>query len=836
MSRCSRSGLHGSFACVSPSDFPSTKLLPAMINDLRFALRMIRSHGWFSAAVIVTLALGIGINTTVFTLVNAVLFKPVPIPGGERIVTVMEQNLTATNDRRGVAYPDFRELRAANHTFEGIEAASLYEATLSEKGNPPERFHLGRVSAGMFSMLRTPPVLGRGFSGDDDKPGAEPVVLIGHGVWKNRYGAARDVIGRAVRVNGAPATIVGVMPEGFKFPNNEEFWMPLVPDEALESRTNHGLQLFGLLKPGTPIEAARADLAVIAAGLAAKFPDTNKDVGALVRTFHETYNGDQIRIVFLAMLGAVGFVLLIACANVANMMLSRAVARSRELSVRAALGASRWQLMRQLLVESVVLSCLGGLLGLGLTAAGVHAFDLATQNVGKPYWVIFEIDYRSFAYFAAISVVSGVVFGLVPALRASRVDLNTALKDDTRAGAGARGGRLTATLVVFQFALTVVLLACAGMMVRSFFAVQGLNGFVPAERIFTAHVQLPEGKGERYAEPESRRQFVAKLLPALAALPGVTQAAVASHAPGLGANERTIELEGRPVADPKQRPRASYVVGTPQYLALTGLPLLAGRGFAEEDGGLGREVAVVTREFAETFWPGEPAVGKRFRFVDDDKPGAWMTVIGLSANLVQETRARERRPVLIIPYRQEPWGWQSLLLRTAGDASGLAGPVRAAVQAVDGDLPLFEVQTLPAALEHDRWFLKVFGTLFSTFAATGLLMAAVGIYAVVAQATARRTREIGIRIALGATGGRILGLVLSRGLTQLAIGLGLGLAGAFGATRVLAKGGLLMRVSPNDPMVFIAITVLLAGIGAFACWLPARRAAGLHPVTALRHE
>jgi predicted permease len=303
------------------------------------------------------------------------------------------------------------------------------------------------------------------------------VVLIGHGVWQNRYGSALDVVGRVVRIDGKPATIIGVMPEGFKFPNNENLWMPLVPDADLEKRTSHNLELFALLRPGITVAGANADLDVIAGRIAAEFPDSNKDLGALVRTFHETYNGDQIKIVFLMMLGAVGFVLLIACANVANMMLSRAIGRVREIAVRAAMGATRWQIIRQLLVESVLLSSLGGLLGLGLSALGVHAFDLASRDVGKPYWVIFEMDWRAFAYFAALSVLSGIVFGLVPALRASRVDLNAAMKDGTPGG-GSHRGRLTGALVVFQFALTVVLLAGAGLMIRSFFAAQALNSFV----------------------------------------------------------------------------------------------------------------------------------------------------------------------------------------------------------------------------------------------------------------------------------------------------------------------------------------------------------------------
>jgi putative ABC transport system permease protein len=313
-----------------------------MLNDLRFAFRMIATHRWFSAAVVATLALGIGINTTVFTLVNAVLFKPVPIPGGDRLVTVVHQSLTKANNTTSISLPDYREYKANTQSFEGFEALSGGQAVLSEQGSAPERFNMSRVTSGLFTMLRTPPVIGRGFSSENDKPGAEAVALIGYGVWQKRYGGTRDVIGRVVRLNGQPTTIIGVMPEGFRFPQREDVWVPLVPTDELEKRTNRALRIFGVRKPGISISAANADLAVIGTRLAKTFPDSNKDYGPLVRTFHDTYNGDKIRNVFLTMLGAVGFVLLIACANVANMMLSRAVARAREITVRAALGATRW--------------------------------------------------------------------------------------------------------------------------------------------------------------------------------------------------------------------------------------------------------------------------------------------------------------------------------------------------------------------------------------------------------------------------------------------------------------------------------------------------------------
>jgi len=806
-----------------------------MLQDLRFASRMIASHRWFAAAVIVTLALGIGINTTVFTLVNAVLFKPVPIPGGERIVTVTGQSLSKPEERMRLSWPDYLQYKTNNHSFDGLEAVAIEQGVISEPGNPPERFSLARVTASLFSLIQTPPLYGRGFQPGDGFAGAEPVVLLGYGMWKNRYAGALSVIGRSVRVNGISATIIGVMPEHFKFPNNEDFWMPLIPDAELEKRTNRGLQLFGLLHREITLAEANTDVRVIAARIARENPETNKDMGVIVRTFHETYNGERIRTVFLTMLGAVAFVLLIACANVANMMLSRAIARSREIAVRSAMGATRWQLVRQLLVESVMLSVLGGFLGLGLSAFGVHAFDLATQDVGKPYWVTFEMNWVAFSYFAAVSVISGILFGLVPALRASRVNLNTAMKEGT-SGGGSNRGHLTGLLVVFQFALTVILLAGAGLMMRSFFAAQELNSFVRPESIFTARVQLPEGTGERYAEPAARRQFFEKLLPELRALPGVTEVAAAASLPGLGASQTEIEIEGQTNPDPKQRPRASRIVQTPNYLRAIGLPVLLGRGLLETDGDAGKEAVVVSEAFATKYWTVATAVGKRFRLIQGDQPKAWMTVVGVCANLVQDTSEKDTPPLIHVPYRQEPWGWMGILLRTSSDPATLAAPVRRAVQKLDEDLPLFEVRTLTTALERERWFLSVFGTLFSIFALTGLLMASVGIYAVVAQTTARRTREIGIRMALGATAAAIARLVLYRGIAQLLIGLTLGLVGAFASGRLLDNVGFLVGISSHDPVVFGGIAILLVGIGVAACWLPARKASRIAPTEALRTE
>ena len=804
-----------------------------MLSDLRFACRQLVRHRWFSLAVIVTLALSLGLNTTVFTLVNAVLFKPVPFPGGERFAVVTQEWPENRFSRGGISLAEFRAYRDQNRTFAQLEAIDRGSGVITENGIPPERHDDATITPGLLTMLQTPPALGRAFTDADAAPGAPRVLLISHRVWQNRYGGA-DVLGRAVRYNGEPATIIGVMPEKFAFPDNQQIWLPLRPTPAFEERTARSLLVFGLRQPGASLTEAQTDLDVIAARTAKEFPATNKDVKPRVQTFHDLFNGGPIKLIFLLMLGAVGFVLLIACANVANLLLSRALTRSREFAVRASLGASRGQLIRQLLLECLVLSTLGGLIGLGLAQFGVHAFDLATQDVGKPSWIEFSMDWRAFLYFAVVSLGSGLVFGLVPALRASRVDLTTAMKDGTPAGS-ARGGRLTATLVVVQFAATVVLLASAGLMVRGFFAVQQVNPFVPADEILGVRLALADAKGERYETPEARRAMHDRLQERLAKLPGVTHTAITSDLPGLGSQRRTVEIEGRPAKDGQRALEAAVSFAGPNYLPAINLPVLLGRGLDENDGLPGKEAAVVTRAFAARFFGDESPLGHRFRLTGfDQKPGPWITVVGVSGDLVQSVEGRNAPPLAFMSNRQEPWAWLTVLLRTSGDPAALAPAVRAAVQEIDPDLPIFELRPLRESMDRSIWFLVVFGSLFFTFAVIALVMASVGIYAVVAQNTARRTREIGIRMALGATAGGVVRLVLARGLWQLGLGLALGLAGALASAQLMES--LIALASPHDPLVFVTITVLLGGLGLLACWLPARRAARVAPTEALRSE
>jgi predicted permease len=800
------------------------------MQDLRFAFRTIAAHRWFSAAVVATLALGIGINTAVFTLANAVLLKPLPFPGGARIVAVVNTRPSQNETRLNMSYPDFLDLRAQATAFDALEAAAFDGAVLSDTDVPAARYRMARVTGGLFRLTGTPPVLGRDFSPADEVPGAA-VVILSASVWRARYQASPAVIGRLVHVNEKPATVIGVMPEGFHFPNTEDVWMPLAPEgRERDARDARSLLVAGRMKPGQTLATAAADVGSVAARLAGAYPDTNKEIGGGVVTFNDRFNGGRIQTVFLLMFGAVALVLLIACANVANMLLGRALAREREMTIRTALGASRWQIIRQLLVESVLLSSIGGVVGLGLATSGIHAFDRAVQDVGKPSWILFTVDYRVLAYCAAVCVGSAVVFGLAPAVRSSRVDLNHVLKEGGRGGS-AKGGWVSEGLVVVQFTLAVILLTASGLFLRSFLAGSAVNAWVPRDHILTARVELP---AKRYVDAAARSRFFDALNTELAHLPGVERAAVMTVGPGLGAPVSRLETEDALVEVPASRRTAPTVAVSADYFPMIGLSITRGRNFQSGDGEAGHEVAIVTPAFAASFWPGQDPIGRRLRFNAEHTPEPWATVVGVSGDLVQRSNVAEPEPVVFVPFRQSDMVSGMLSVRTTGNAALLANTVRQRVQRVDAGLALSDVKTIDELLASQRWPYRVFGTVFFVFAVSALLMACVGLYAVMSHATGRRTREIGIRMALGATPTGILGTVMRRGVIQLGLGLTVGLTAAIATTRTMRV--LLVGVQPNDPVTFVVSGGILMAVGIAACWLPARRASAIAPVQALAHQ
>jgi putative ABC transport system permease protein len=807
----------------------------AFVYDLKFAVRLLWKDRWFTAAATAALALGIGMNTTVFTFVNAVLIRGLPVPEPDSLLYLDCQNLARENQSVGVSYLDLQDWRNGTKTFEGLGAFGYSSMNISEPGRLPERVAGAWISANGFRVLRMAPVLGRDFAPDDDRKGAEPVVLIGYSVWQDRYGNDPNILGRVIRVNELPATIIGVMPEGFHFPTEANIWMPLVPNASDEARDRRRHDVFGRLVPGVTREQAQAELAGITRTLATQYPDTNKDMTVVLRTFAERFNGGRIRLVFLTLMGAVAFVLLIACGNVANLLLSRSMQRAREIAVRVALGASRWRIIRQLLAESVLLSMLGGVLGLGLASIGVRLFDRAVTDVGKPYWIIFTMDWKVFAFLAAVSVATGIIFGLAPAFQVSRTNVNDVLKEGGRGQAGGvRARRFTSVLVVFQIALTLVLLTGAGLMVRSFYKLYGLDLGIDGTRLLTMRVNLVERK---YPTPEARRQFYDRLSTELSSIAGASSVTFATNPPAVGAWRRTLELDGRPAAKTDRPPQVSTVLVGDRYFATLGLALRRGREFGPRDGLPGVETAIVNEQFTSRFFGGEDPIGRRIRVRPNEREaGTWVTIVGVSPSIRQRELERvEPDAVVYLPYRLEPVAFSTVIARAQGNSpSLLSSPLRRAVQAIDPDLAVFDVRTFDALLARERWPYAIFGTMFGLFAFIALVLSSVGIYAVMAYSVSQRRQEIGIRMALGANAGTVTLGVLRGGLIQLAIGLTLGLAGAFGVGRLIQT--LLIQMSPSDPTTFAGTIVLLLIVTIAACLIPARRAARVDPLIALRAD
>ncbi len=804
-----------------------------LLQDIRYAFRLLVNDPWFTIVAAITLGLGIGMNTTVFTFVNAVLIRGLPFDRPEEILYVSARNV-ATGDDRSVSYLDLEDWRAATHTFEGLGALAPTTMNVSDAGRPAERYSGAHVSASTFRLLRQQPLLGRDFAVGEDRPEAPPVVILGYTVWKNRYGSDPLVLGRTIRVNDIACVVVGVMPEGMQFPSSADMWRPFIPTgDQTTKRDVRSLGVFGRLAPGASRATAQAELSGIAARLQQQHPDTNKDMGAAVMTFNERFNGGSIRVIFLALMGAVAFVLLIACANVANLMLARSARRAREIAVRVALGASRARVIRQLLVESTLLASLGGLLGLGLSYVGIRLFDASVADTGKPYWIQFTMDGWVFGFMALVCVGTGVLFGLAPALQVSRTNVNEVLKEGGRGSAGGvKARRLTSAMVVAELTLTLVLLTGAGLMIRSFLKLYSMDLGVATSHVLTMRTVL---SSERYPTPEKRQQFFETLLARLGSLPGVAAAATASRLPLEGGDSHGIEIEGRPAADPKTGPRAAFLMVSPGYFDALGIPLRRGRLFGERDGSPGTETVVVTERFAARLFPGQEALGRRFRQLADESQtdaNPWLTIVGVVPAVQQgNPQNADPDPVAFQPSRMRPATGTAVLVRTAGSPAAMTTAVREALREVDPDQPAFDVRTLEEAIARQRWPYRVFGSMFTIFALVALVLSAVGIYAVTSYSVSQRTSEIGVRMALGARPGHVSWLILRSGCRQLAVGLGLGLLGGWGVTFVLKS--LVVRIPAADPVTFAAITVILAVVTLVACLVPARRAMRLDPLKAL---
>ncbi len=810
----------------------------SVIQDLRFALRMVVKDRWFTAVAVAALALGIGLNATVFTLVNAVLIRGLPFKDSAQLYMIGQRRATQSR-AESISIPDLQEMRAQSKTFAGIAGFSQTSMNLADEGALPEQARGARLTANAFQVLGQQPLLGRDFTADDERPGAEPVVIIGYTLWKNRYAANPNVLGRTLRINGQPTTIVGVMPEGMMFPMNATIWQAFIPNQEQMQRTNRPLAPFARLRADATRAQALAELDAIAGRLATQFPDTNKELTAgIVQTFNERFNGGEIRQVFLALMGAVGFVLLISCANVANLLLSRAAHRAREISVRVALGASRWRVIRQLLVESLLLGFLGGVFGLLLAVVGVRLFDAALPaDSGKPYWIQFTIDWTVIGYLAGVCILTSLVFGLAPALQVSRTNVNEVMKEGGRGTAGTRRARwMSATMVVVEIALTLVLLVGAGLMMRSFLNTYAIDIGIRTDYLMSMELQLPSTK---YPNDENRRAFYDRLAPRLAAVAGAESVAVSSNVPPQGGGGRALEIEGRPpVPIGTERAPVTTIVISPGFFDTVGAQIKRGRTFDERDGASGLESVIVNQRLVSEFLAGEDPIGKRIRFPPRDpkgKPDVWRTIVGISTNIVHGRRTDlEPASVAYIPLRQEPLGFMFLLVKSRVDPGVIMNAVRREVQAIDQDQPVYRMQTLNQLLAQQRWPIRVFGSLFAILAVIALVLAAVGLYAVMAYSVTQRTQEIGVRMALGAAARQVSWLILRQGLLQLVLGLTIGLVGAWFTSKAL--GPLLVNVAPTDPSTFVVISLVLTLVAIAACFIPARRATRLDPLTALRVE
>jgi predicted permease len=801
-----------------------------LFQDIRYGFRQLRRDRTFTIVAVLMLAVGIGVNTAVFTIANAILFKAFPgLAANDRLFYIAGRSACC------VSYPDFQDWRAQATSFTGMAIVHGTGVVLNDIGRFAERYEATEVSADTFRLLGERPFLGRDFVESDEQPGAAPVAILSFGFWERRYSKDDDIVGKSIRLNGVPTTVVGVMRQGFAFPQKQDLWVPLLATANIQNRDNRNLWFaFGRLKEGVGLEHARAEMLTIGRRLESTYPRTNNDYIPRVRSFREFFISPGEDLIYTSMWGAVGFVLLIVCANLANLMLARTIARSREISVRLALGAGRWRVIRQLLVESVMLSIFGGTFGWWMSRWAVEMYATAERGPGLSPWRVLDYttDAGTLVYFAAIAVGTGLLFGLAPALRLSRVDIHATLKDGGRGTTGERTRRLSRALVTVEIALAVALLAGAGVMIRSFVNLYTADSGADTSNVLTMLMSLPE---DRYKNPQSQVAFFEQLTTRLEALPGVESVAVASRTPMSSSNRLPYELAAGEPMDKTRRPTVSALTVSPGYVRTLRATVLSGREFSPSDTRSGSPVVLVNERFASIHWPGDEAVGKRLRVFDGDDRGRWLTVVGVVSNIVQSGTRQEFDSVIYRPYQQSPVATMWMFARTRVAPLSVGRDVRQEIRRLDSDLPIWiGPMTLTERVSVTYWTRALYGLLFLIFAATALVLASVGLYAVVAHSVSRQRKEIGVRMALGATRRDVLMLVFKQAMLPVGIGLFIGLTGSFGLNRLLQAE--LVGVSPADPLVLLAAVMTLIGSAALGCYLPARRAARVDPLVALRHE
>jgi len=808
----------------------------ALWQDLRFAARTLMKSPGFTLVAVISLALGIGAVTSVYSMVSAVLINSAPFEDADRLVAVKLVYPSQGTEWFGASYPDFRDWQEQNQVFEYMAGYTGGELNLSGPEGP-ERVRAGRVSADFFRVLRVKPQLGRDFLAEEDKIGANPVVVLSHALWERRYNSRPDIVGQGITVHGEPFTVIGVAPPSFRFlsTGNADVWVPLTNGTWFsDKRRTYWFRAMGRMKEGVTREQAEAEMKVIAARLGEQYPETNADKTVRLTPINEEEVGD-VQVAFYILFGAVAFVLLIACVNVADLLLARAASRQKEVAIRIALGASRARLIRQLLTESLLLAALGGALGLLVTLWGNDfIFSLLPPAEAQFYadYFRFGVNQKVLLFTAGVVLATAILFGLVPALQASRPNVSEFLKEGgAAAGVGAGRHRLLGGLVVSEVALAIVLLVGAGLMIQSFQRLQKEEpGFEP-RHLLTASVSLPE---TAYPEGEAGVSFFERLIEQLEATGGVERAAAASIIPFTrNYSNNAIHVEGYPPLPPGQYYLAEQRAITPHFFEAMGTPVLSGRAFSSLDRNSDSPVAIIDETFAAKFWPNEDPIGKRFKPGTDASENKWMTVVGVVGNVRREL-AIKLEPTCYVPLAQSPHASLRIVVRTLMPPEGLTPSLRGVLASLDPTLPLSQVETMEDLMRVSLWEQQMNATLLSIFAGVALLLASVGVYGVIGYSVAQRTHEIGVRMALGAQTWDVRWMVVRQGLKLAVMGVVIGMACAVGLTRLMTS--LLYDVSPTDPLTFAAVAVVLLVVAVLASYLPARRATKIDPMTALRYE
>lgn len=802
--------------------------------DLKYGARMIVKHPGLAAISIVALALGIGLTTMMWSITYGGILRGLPFDHAEQLIHLERARPSHDIESYGVPIHDFAAWRASQHSFEDLSA--WYEGTVNVSGpeGRPERFDGAFITASAFRMVRVQPALGRFFTDEEERPGGAAIAVIGYDLWQNRYEGDPAIIGKTMRANGVTTEIIGVMPRGFLFPTQAKIWLPLRLDPVAIQPWGTGtfLEVMGRLKPGVTMEAARQDIAVVCTRIAAEHPKENEGVTPLLKPFTEEYIGQEPTIMLWTMMAAVLGVLLIACSNVANLLLARAAVRTKEVAIRTALGASRWRVVSQLLTESLVLAATGAVIGIGIAAIGIRLFNNALVDSNPPFWIDIKLDLPVLLFVVAITLLAALVCGVIPALQATRTNIQSVLKDESRGASSLRMGRFSRGLVVAEIALSGGLLVGAGFMIQSVIQRSRFDYGVPTAQVFTARVGLFEAA---YPDSASHAAFWTNLETRLTALPGQRGVALMTVLPGLEGWGANFAVEGRSYAHERDYPLTRHVAVTPGFFTAFGLAALQGRLLGTGDIAGTLPVIVVTRGWVTKFMSGEDPLGKRIRLGGVDTHEPWLTIVGVVPDVWYDgTDDSPMRVAIFKPVAQGDYRFLSMAIPSSGDPMRFAEPVRSAVTAIDADQPIYFARTLDATIAQNGWFYSVFGSLFAVFGAAALFLATVGVYGVMSFAVTRRTQEIGVRMALGAGGRDVLRMFLRQGTIQIAVGLTLGVALAWGLSQGLKF--VMFQVNVANPVMYFGVSMVLALTGLVAILIPAMRATKIDPLTALRYD